>query len=67
MTASNAPYHKAEPPRPRPAPASLSPQDYVDIISFLLNANKMPAGDTELPPDVEKLEQILITERPPKG
>lgn len=52
---------------PRSAPASLSPQDYVDVISFLLQANKMPAGDTELLPDVEKLEQILITEKPPQN
>lgn len=52
---------------PQDDAASLSPQTCIDIISFLLKANEMPAGDTELPPDTEKLEQILITEKPPKN
>lgn len=52
---------------PYDKPATLSPQDYIDIISYLLKMNAIPAGDAELPPDVETLEQILITEKPPKG
>ena len=49
---------------PDNAPSSLSPQEYVDIISYLFKANDMPAGTTELSPDREKLDQILITKKP---
>lgn len=49
---------------PRNAPASLSRQAYIDIISFLLKANEMPAGDAELLPEIETLDQILFTENP---
>ena len=52
---------------PHNAPATLSPQAYIDVISYLLKMNEIPAGNTELPPDAEKLGQILITEKPPKG
>lgn len=51
---------------PKLAPSSLKPQEYVDIISFLLRENKMPAGNTELPTDINKLDEILITETPPQ-
>ena len=35
-----------------------------DIVSFLLRANKMPAGADALPISQEKLRQILITGKP---
>jgi len=37
---------------PRGNPGSLSDQTYVDIISYVLQTNEMPAGSTELKPDV---------------
>ena len=40
------------------------PQVVIDILSFLLQANEMPAGDTELPPELAPLEKILFTEKP---
>jgi hypothetical protein len=40
------------------------PQVVIDILSFLLRANEMPAGDTELPPELAPLEKILFTEKP---
>ena len=49
---------------PQGAPASLSPQAYIDVVAFLLNVNDYPAGDEELTPDVTTLEQIVIEERP---
>jgi S-disulfanyl-L-cysteine oxidoreductase SoxD len=49
---------------PLPAPSSLTPEVYIDVISFLLEANDVPAGATDLPPDIAKLQQILITEKP---
>ena len=52
---------------PQDNPDSLGSQAYIDLISFLLKANGSPAGDAELPLDPEKLEQILITEKPFPG
>ena len=49
---------------PLGAPASLSEQAYVDIISYLLQVNKFPTGDTELPTDLPALESIIIEEKP---
>ena len=45
---------------PQGAPASLSPQAYVDIVAYLLKANDYPTGDMELPTDQEELEAIII-------
>jgi mono/diheme cytochrome c family protein len=47
---------------PQGAPASLSPAGYADISAYLLQMNKVPAGDTELPSDTDDLEEITITE-----
>jgi mono/diheme cytochrome c family protein len=38
----------------------LEPQAYVDIVSYLLQANGMPAGNAELPAEGEKLSRIAI-------
>ena len=51
---------------PQDAPGSLSPQAYIDTVSYLLKMNEIPTGETELPPAAEQLEQILITEKPPQ-
>jgi quinoprotein glucose dehydrogenase len=48
---------------PQNNPDSLTPQTVVDIVSFLLAQNEMPAGTTELPPDVEALQKIFVTEK----
>ena len=45
-------------------PGGLSSQVYIDIVSYVLKANEIPAGDTELPTDTEKLKQIFITAKP---
>ncbi len=45
-------------------PGVLSPQVYVDIVAYLLQRNHMAAGDAELLPDAESLQEISITERP---
>lgn len=44
-------------------PASLSDQQYVDIIAYMLSINEAQAGDTELAPDPASLGSILIEER----
>jgi mono/diheme cytochrome c family protein len=49
---------------PQDAPDSLTPQIVIDIVGFLLEANGMPAGETELPPQLAPLEEILLTSEP---
>ena len=49
---------------PQQDPGSLTPETYVDIISFLLSKNGAPAGTAELPADLEKLQEIRITPKP---
>ncbi len=47
---------------PQGAPASLSPQAYVDIVAYLLEVNDFPTGDMELPTEATELESIIITQ-----
>jgi mono/diheme cytochrome c family protein len=49
---------------PQDAPGSLPTQEYIDIVSYLLKMNKMPAGQAELPSDQAKLKEIKILEKP---
>ena len=49
---------------PQNAPDSLTPQIVIDVVSFLLEANGVPAGVTELPAQLAPLEQILFTAEP---
>ena len=45
---------------PLDSPGSLSRQQTVDVVSFLLKANGWPAGDAELPRESEPLKEIEI-------
>jgi hypothetical protein len=45
---------------PKNDPGSLSEQDYVDVMSYLLRLNGMPAGVDELPVDSVELTKIRI-------
>ena len=49
---------------PQGAPASLSPQGYVDIIAYLLDANEYPTGESELPVNEAALQQIVVDDKP---
>lgn len=49
---------------PQDAPATLPPQVYADVVSYLLKANGAPAGDAELPADLQRLQQILFALKP---
>ena len=46
---------------PPARPGSLSAESYCDVVAYLLQANKMPAGEKELPPDNDVLDKIRIT------
>jgi mono/diheme cytochrome c family protein len=48
---------------PQNKPDSLTPRIVIDVVSFLLQQNEMPAGNAELPPDFEALKKILVTEK----
>ena len=45
---------------PFDGPGKLTAEQYADIIAFILNSNKFPAGDTELGHEVAPLKQIGI-------
>ncbi len=50
---------------PQDRPGSLSGQSYRDIVAFILQSNKLPAGERELDADPEALRQVLITTKRP--
>jgi hypothetical protein len=45
---------------PKNDPGSLSEQEYVDVMSYMLRLNGMPAGTAELPADSVALTKIKI-------
>jgi cytochrome c len=45
-------------------PGTLSRQEYVDVLTFILFGNDIPPGNTELPIDPEALQQIVMTPKP---
>jgi mono/diheme cytochrome c family protein len=49
---------------PQDLPASLSPQQYAEVIAFILKGNNFPAGESELPEEVEPLNAISM--QPPR-
>jgi S-disulfanyl-L-cysteine oxidoreductase SoxD len=49
---------------PQNKPDSLTPQVVIDIVSFLLKSNNMPAGTTELPADLDALKTVFMEYRP---
>jgi S-disulfanyl-L-cysteine oxidoreductase SoxD len=54
-------------PPPPDRPGKLTPQETVDVIAYILEANRVPAAaDTQLPADVAQLKQIRITANPPR-
>lgn len=45
---------------PATKPGSLTPDESVQLIAYILQANKMPAGKTELPKDEASLKTVQI-------
>ena len=58
-------FDRARKLMPPDNPGSLGPEKYRDIIAFILQENKYPAGDRELAADSAALHAIKIT-APPK-
>ena len=49
---------------PQNNPGSLSDQEYVDLIAYMLSVSQAPAGDNELPVDPAALGRIVIEPGP---
>ena len=49
---------------PEDNPGSLSDQELIDVIAYMLEVGGMPAGDTELSPDPQALARVVIEPRP---
>lgn len=45
---------------PQHAPGSLEDETYADITAYVLQENNFPSGDEELPPERERLEELVI-------
>jgi cytochrome c2 len=58
-------FDRAKRLMPPDTPGSLPPEKYRDIIAFILQENKYPAGDRDLPAESAVLHTIKIT-APPK-
>ena len=50
---------------PSSAPGTLKPEEYADVMAFVLSVNKYPAGKTELPKDGAGLKAVKMA-APPK-
>jgi mono/diheme cytochrome c family protein len=45
---------------PKNEPGSLTPQEYADVVAYLLRMNALPTGSEELSTDVTALSRIRI-------
>jgi len=52
---------------PKNEPGSLAPEQYTDVLAYLLKMNQMPVGTAELPTDTTVLGTIRIETRPAGG
>jgi len=57
-------YERIRTLMPSTRPNSLTPQSYIDIVSYVLKANQFPAGPTELAAELATLKQIQISAKP---
>lgn len=46
---------------PQNDPGSLEPEEYAQVITYLLKINGAPAGESELPADLKALRRIRIS------
>jgi mono/diheme cytochrome c family protein len=52
---------------PQDGPGRLKPEEYADIVAYLLKLNGYPAGETELPATADSLQQVMVERLPPAG
>ncbi len=58
-------FESIESTMPPEEPGTLGDQAYIDIVAFLLSANRYPASDRELAADFKLLEGIAVERMPP--
>lgn len=58
-------YGSVQSTMPPEEPGTLSAGEYIDIVAFLLSANRYPAGDRELAADSALLGGIAVERMPP--
>jgi|SRR5690242_20538777 mono/diheme cytochrome c family protein len=49
---------------PKNEPGSLAPEQYADVLAYMLKLNQMPTGTNELPTDTTVLAAIRIDTKP---
>ncbi len=49
---------------PESNPGSLTDDEYIDVIAYMLSVSGMPAGDDELKPDPQPLARVVIEQGP---
>lgn len=49
---------------PESNPGSLTDQEYIDVIAYMLSVGKVPAGEVELQPDPQSLARTIIRKQP---
>jgi S-disulfanyl-L-cysteine oxidoreductase SoxD len=57
-------YERVRISMPQDSPASLSRQQYADIVAYMLQVNRFPSGAAELGHDLDALKAIKITKAP---
>ena len=45
---------------PQDKPKTLSPEQTVDLVAYILSGNQLPAGEVALPTDLEVLKEIRV-------
>ena len=50
---------------PQGEPDSLDPQDYADLVAYLLSVNAYPDGQRELAPAAEAMAAIFLDAKAP--
>lgn len=54
-------FERTQKTMPQNNPDGLMPQDTADILAYVLQINRMPAGQADLPGDAAALQPIAIT------
>ena len=57
---ASALYGKISMDMPSSAPGSLMPEQYADVLAYLLSINKYPAGQAEIPKDGAGLKAVKM-------
>jgi ubiquinol-cytochrome c reductase cytochrome c subunit len=57
---ASALYNKISMDMPSSAPGSLTPEQYADVMAYVLNVNKYPAGQAEIPKDGAGLKTVKM-------